>query len=111
MSVRPCGSADEAVGAVGVLLEVLGVAAGISAAMLRKENSVRVACPTGTSPPDVIGTEALRKVAAGYCTADVFDEPAHDAYNVLISGSSACAGNSAAAPTTLQEMPPRWESG
>jgi hypothetical protein len=65
MSVRPCGSADEAVGAVGVLLEVLGVTAGISTAMLRKENSVRMVCPTGTSPPDVIGTETLRKVSAG----------------------------------------------
>ena len=47
--------------------------------MLRKENAVRVVCPTRTSLPDVIGTEALRKVSAGYCTADVFDEPAHDA--------------------------------
>ena len=47
--------------------------------MLRKGNAVRVVCPTRTSLPDVIGTEALRKVSAGYCTADVFDEPAHDA--------------------------------
>jgi hypothetical protein len=79
MSARPFGPADEAVRAVRILQEVLGVAARISTAMLRKENAVRVVCPTGTSLPDVIGPEAQRKVSAGYSTADVFDEPAHDA--------------------------------
>lgn len=51
--------------------------------MLRKENAVRVLRPTWTSTPDVIGTEALRKVSAGYCTADIFDEPAHDAKSAI----------------------------
>lgn len=76
---RPAGSADQAVGAVRILQEVLGVAAGISAAMLRQKNAVCVVCPTGTSPPDVIRVEARIKVSAGYCTAYVFDESAHDA--------------------------------
>jgi hypothetical protein len=35
--------------------------------------------PTGTRLPDVIGTEALWKGPAGYRTADIIDEPAHDA--------------------------------
>lgn len=47
--------------------------------MLRQENAVRMVRPTGTSLPDVIGAEARRKVAAGYCTANVFDEPAQSA--------------------------------
>jgi len=41
--------------------------------MLRQEDAIRVVCPTGTSLPDVIGTEAVRKVSASYCTANVFD--------------------------------------
>jgi hypothetical protein len=47
--------------------------------MLRQENAVRMVRPTGTSLPDVIGAEARRKISAGYCTANVFDEPAHSA--------------------------------
>ena len=75
-SVRPFDSSDEAVGAVGILLEVLGVAARISTPMLRKEHAVRVVCPTWTSPPYIIGAKALRKVSTAYCAANVFDEPA-----------------------------------
>ena len=70
-------SADEAVRAVGILQEVLGVAARISAAVLRQENTVRMICPARTSSPDVIGAEARRKVSANHCAAKVFDEPAH----------------------------------
>jgi hypothetical protein len=62
MSVRPFDSSDEAVGAVGILQEVLGVAARISTPMLRKKHAVRVICPTWTSPPYIIGVKALRKV-------------------------------------------------
>ena len=78
MGVRLSGSADEAVRAVRILQEVLGVAARISTPMLWKEHAVRVICPTRTSLPNVIGAEALRKVSTVYCTANVFDEPAHE---------------------------------
>ena len=47
--------------------------------MLWQENTIRMVRPTGTSPLDVIGAEARRKVSAGYCAANVFDEPAHSA--------------------------------
>ena len=79
MSMRPRCSADEAVRPVRILQEVPGVAARISAAMLRQEYAVGMVRPTGTSLPDVIGAEARRKVSAGYCAANVFDEPAPSA--------------------------------
>ena len=47
--------------------------------MLWKEHAVRVISPTGARAPNIIGPEALRKISAGHRTADVFDEPAHEA--------------------------------
>jgi hypothetical protein len=78
MCERPYGSAQEAVRAVGILQKVFGVSARISTAMLWKENAVCMVRPTGTGPPDVIGAEARGKVSTGDCTANVFDELAHD---------------------------------
>ncbi len=71
------GSADEAVGAVGVLDEVLGVPAGITAPVLRKEYAIGVVSPPRTSQPNVIGPEAPGQVAAGYRAAYLLNEPAH----------------------------------
>lgn len=47
--------------------------------MLRKEHAVRVISPARARAPNIIGPEALRKVSASHCVADVFDEPAHEA--------------------------------
>ena len=87
---HPCGSADEAVRAVRILHEVLGVTAGISTPMLRKENTVRVVSPAGTSPPNFTGPKAVGQISAGYCPADVFDEPAHNAKCGI--GRTSCPG-------------------
>jgi hypothetical protein len=76
---RSHNSADEAVRAVRILQEVLGVSARIPASMLWKEHAVRVISPARARAPNVIGPEALRKVSTGHCATDVFNEPAHDA--------------------------------
>jgi len=76
---RPHSSADEAVRAVRILQEVLGVPARIPASMLWKEHAIRVISLARTRPPNIVGPEALRKVSTGHCAAYVFDEPAHDA--------------------------------
>ncbi len=68
---------DEAVCAVWILDEVLGVAAGIPSPMLREEYAVCMISPPGASSPHVIGPKALRKLSASYGVADVFDEPTH----------------------------------
>ena len=78
-SAGPYRSADEAVGAVRILQEVLGVPARIPAPMLWKEHAVRVISPPRAGAPNIIGPEALRKVSTGYGAADIFDEPAHEA--------------------------------
>jgi hypothetical protein len=71
------GSADEAVGAVRVLDEVLGVPAGTTALVLRKEHAIGVVGPPRTSQPDVIGPEALGQFTTGHRAAYVLNEPAH----------------------------------
>jgi hypothetical protein len=68
---------DEAVCPVGILEEVLGVAAGIPSPMLREEHPVCVISPPRASSSYVIRPETLRKFSASRRTADVFDEPAH----------------------------------
>lgn len=77
MSIRPLALADEAVRPARILHEVLGVAAGITAAMLRQENAIRAVRPARASLPDVIRTEALMQISAGHSAADVFHKPAH----------------------------------
>jgi hypothetical protein len=71
------GSADETVGAVGVLDEVLGIPAGITAPVLRKEHAIGVVGRPRTSQPDVIGPEAPGQIATCHRAAYVLNEPAH----------------------------------
>jgi hypothetical protein len=47
--------------------------------MLWKEHTVRVISPPRARPPNIIGPEALRKVAAGYRAPHIFGEPGHEA--------------------------------
>ena len=72
------GSADEAVRAIWILHEVLGIPARISKAVLREEDAVSVTSPSWTGASYVRGSEALGKVTSGHGMADVFDEPAHE---------------------------------
>jgi hypothetical protein len=71
-------STDEAVRAVGILHEVLGVPARIPTPVLREEHAVRVISPARTRAPHILGSETLRKVTSCHGTADVFDKPAHE---------------------------------
>jgi hypothetical protein len=71
-------SADEAVRAVRILLEVLRVPARIPASVLREKHAVRVISPPGASESHIIGSETARKVTPSYGSADVLDEPAHE---------------------------------
>ena len=64
MSVRPSGSADEAVRAVRILQEVLCVAARISTAMLRQENAISHQPPSQTPNPFAGIQAAARQIHA-----------------------------------------------
>jgi hypothetical protein len=78
MRVRLVGSADETVGAIRILHEVLRIPARISTAVFGEEDAVGVTSPSWTGASRILGSKTLGKVTSGNGTADVFDEPAHE---------------------------------